>query len=61
MSRTHDDPKNPTKSKRRPYVPPAIEETGSFERLALGCGHTPAGQPGGGGTCDPLKGGSTNS
>ncbi len=46
---------------RRPYEPPRIEESGSFERLVLACGHTPAGQPGGGSTCDPLKGGSTNS
>ena len=50
-----------TDEKRRPYEPPAIEESGSFDRLALGCGHTPAGQPGSGGPCDPFKGGSTNS
>ena len=61
MGTANDDPKHPAKPRRRPYNPPAIEETGSFERLALGCGHTPAGQPGGGGSCDPLKTGSTNS
>lgn len=47
--------------RRRAYVPPAIEESGNFERLALACGHTPTGQPGGGGSCDPFRGGTTNS
>lgn len=57
-----DDANRDTRQNRRqPYEPPRIEETGSFERLVLACGHTPVGQPGGGGACDPAKGGSTNS
>jgi hypothetical protein len=28
---------------RRPYSPPAVEETGSFERLTLACSHVPMG------------------
>jgi hypothetical protein len=36
------DRKKPfSESSRRPYEPPAIEETGNFERLVLSCGHTP--------------------
>lgn len=58
---TGPDNRNDPQDGRRPYEPPRIEETGTFERLVLACGHTPAGQPGGGGSCDPLKGGSTNS
>lgn len=34
---------------RKPYVPPAVVESGSFERLALACSHTPMGQ----GNCHP--------
>jgi hypothetical protein len=34
---------------KRPYVPPAIEETGTFERLVLSCTHLPTGQ----GNCHP--------
>lgn len=29
---------------RRPYVPPAVEESGSFERLVLSCAHVPMGR-----------------
>ena len=28
---------------RRVYTPPAVEETGSFERLVLACSHVPMG------------------
>jgi hypothetical protein len=28
---------------RRPYSPPAVEESGSFERLTLACSHVPMG------------------
>ena len=43
---------------RRPYTPPAIEESGRFERLALSCGHVPMSTSK---ECDPGEGGSTNS
>jgi hypothetical protein len=34
---------------RKPYTPPAVEETGSFERLVLTCTHLPTGM----GNCHP--------
>jgi hypothetical protein len=36
-----DRSKQPREGSRRRYEPPAIEETGNFERLVLSCGHTP--------------------
>jgi hypothetical protein len=36
-----DRSKQPDKVARRRYEPPAIEETGDFERLVLSCGHHP--------------------
>lgn len=29
---------------RRPYTPPAVEESASFERLVLACTHLPTGK-----------------
>jgi hypothetical protein len=31
----------PLEPSRKHYEPPAIEESGGFERLVLACGHTP--------------------
>jgi len=36
-----DGADDPREKRLRPYQPPAIEETGTFERLVLSCGHTP--------------------
>jgi hypothetical protein len=46
-----------TERTRRPYTPPAVEETGDFERLILGCLHLPMQNS----TCDegPPEGGSS--
>jgi hypothetical protein len=44
MTRMNDPtPKEPATRQRRPYTPPAVLETGSFERLVLACGHLPTG------------------
>ena len=59
MSSTNSD--SPEEKPRRAYEAPRIEESGTFERLVLACGHIGAGQPGGGGPCDPMEGGSINS
>jgi len=34
---------------RKPYAPPAVLESGSFERLTLACSHLPSGP----GNCHP--------
>lgn len=41
---------------RRPYAPPAVEETASFETLALACGKTTSDN-----TCAYNEGGLRNS
>lgn len=44
MSRTPEDPSThdtPPQPVRRPYEPPCVEESGSFERLVLSCSHKP--------------------
>ncbi len=53
-----EQPKSPSggeSRRRRAYEPPAIEETASFETLALACGKTV-----GDGSC-PYNGGTQNS
>jgi hypothetical protein len=51
MSHDKDDAKSPEKvlPQRKPYVPPAVVETGSFEQLTLSCTHLPTGM----GNCHP--------
>jgi hypothetical protein len=42
---------------RRPYQPPRVEESATFEHLVLACGHTSSlSLP-----CNPKKGGTTRS
>jgi len=45
MASTQPPPENAPTSEhdKRPYEPPRIEETGSFERLVLACNHQPGG------------------
>jgi hypothetical protein len=44
MADSDKDAKNQGKQ-RRPYEPPAIEQTSEFETLALACGPFPGGGP----------------
>lgn len=42
---------------RRPYQPPRVEESASFEHLVLACGHTSTFTL----SCNPKKGGTVRS
>lgn len=55
-----DSEKKNTEAKaapRRPYQPPRVEESASFEHLVLACGHTSTLTL----SCNPKKGGTIRS
>lgn len=49
MARSKNPSQKVQEPPKKPYAPPAIEESGSFERLVLTCTHLPTGM----GNCHP--------